>query len=313
MATAIATAGDTCSTRTNNQLQSKTPRPKRICFSFAAYGKTLIEHLKSSNIAVEEGLSDSEISDIESSLNFCFPPDLRSILQLGMPVSEGFPNWRSSSAQQLQLLLNLPVFSLLRRVSKNNFWHSSWGTRPRVRGRALDYARRFLKDVPALVPIYRHCYIPSSPNLAGNPVFYVDHEGDVRLLSNDVSGFFGEAAFLTENWEWVEPVWAAKRARRVEFWSEAAETLGEWWRSGATGEVGDCLEDACCRLREGGWRDEEILEMMKGGDEEWEKGGAPQDREAVAVHVRLWSQRLLRAGWSREDVVYTLGASSSWG
>lgn len=323
MATAIATAdGTNAATRP----KSKIPRPKRICFSFAAYAKSLIERLKSSNIAVVEGLSDSEISTIESSFNFCFPPDLRSILQQGLPVSPGFPNWRSSSAQQLQILLNLPVFSLLRRVSKNNFWHPSWGPQPQPppesedRGRALDAARRFLRDVPLLVPIYRHCYIASSPNLAGNPVFCVDHEGDVRLLSYDVSGFFREAEFLSENREWDEPVWAATTARRIEFWSEVAEAREEarrgWWWSCMKGELGlgGCLEEVYWRLREGGWREEETREMMmmmKGGDEEekWlgKEGGPLKDREAMVGHVRVLSQRLLRAGWSREDVVYSLG------
>ncbi|KAK4262452.1 hypothetical protein QN277_028009 [Acacia crassicarpa] len=311
MATAIATTGDTFCTRANNPPQSMTPRPKRICFSFAAYANTLIEHLKASNIAVEEGLSDSEISLLESSLNLCFPPDLRSILQQGLPTSPGFPNWRSSSAQQLQLLRDLPVFSLLRRVSKNNFWHSSWGTRPRDRGTALDYARRFLEDVPALVPIYRHYYIASSPNLAGNPVLYVDHEGDVRLLCNDVSGFFRGAGFWTDNWEWDDPVWAATTPRRVEFWSDVAEMSRESWWSQAAVEVGDCLEGACCRLREAGWREEEIREMMKGGDDdhEVERRGPMEDREAVARHVRHLSRKLVRAGWSTEDVVYSLGGS----
>ncbi|XP_028764280.1 uncharacterized protein LOC114722414 [Neltuma alba] len=95
----------------------------------------------------------------------------------------------------------------------------------------------------------------------------------------------------------------------VEFWSEVAETSREWWRSGATEGVGKCLEGACCRLREGGWREEEIREMMKGGEDEVEGGGPPEDQGDVALHVRLWSRRLLRAGWSRDDVVYSLGAA----
>lgn len=320
MTTAIATADGACNTNNGIRPTTKTSRQKRICFSFAAYAKSLIDHLKSSGIAVAEGLSDSEISTIESSFNFCFPPDLRSILQQGLPISPGFPNWRSS-AQQLQILLNLPIFSLLRRVSKNNFWHPPWGPQPQDGGRGLETARRFLRDVPVLVPIYRHCYIASSPNLAGNPVFCVDHEGDVRLLSYDVSGFFREAEFLSGNrgWEWDEPVWAATTARRVEFWSEVAEAREEarkgWWWSRTKGELGGCLEDVYWRLREGGWREEEIGEMMvmTGSDPEENgsgKGGALlHDQESMARHVRLLSRRLLRAGWSREDVVYSLGVT----
>lgn len=321
MATAVTTG--------NGDAQSKPPRPRQICFSFAAYAKNLIERIKSSDILVAEGLSDSEFATLESNFNFCFPPDLLSILQQGLPISPGFPNWRSSSAQQLEILLNLPVLSLLRRVSKNKFWHASWGPKPQDASQALNIARKLLRDAPLLVPIYRHCYIPASPSLAGNPVFYVDHDGDVRLLSYDIAGFFRQADFLSGNRELYEPVWAAKKARRIDFWSGLAEARvdmgGGWWWSCMNGELGGCLEDVFWRLRDGGWKEEEIREMMMmncGDEEEEGKQCAPvmshsvKDKEAIVWHVRVLSLMLLRAGWSREDVVYSLGVlgdeSKSW-
>lgn len=107
----------------------------------------------------------------------------------------------------------------------------------------------------------------------------------------------------------------------MEFWTEAAERTatmravaarGEtrgWWSSG---ELGGCLEEVFWTLREGGWAEEEVREMMMidgvGGD--YRDGGGPEvlwDREGVVWHVRLMSLVLLRAGWTREDVVYSLG------
>ncbi|XP_061371588.1 uncharacterized protein LOC133314160 [Gastrolobium bilobum] len=288
-------------------------KPKRICFSFAAYANNLLHRLKSSNVVVDEGLSDTEFSYLESKFNFSFPPDLRVILQQGLPISPGFPNWRSSSTQQLQILLNLPSSSILRRVSDHRFWHPSWGPQPPEPTHA---ARRLLNDAPILVPIYRHCYMPSSRDVAGNPVFYVDHRGDVRLLSFDIAGFFREAEFMSES-EDLEPVWAATTARRIEFWSEMADASGGrwWWWGRVKGELGVCLEGVVCRLRDGGWREEEIREMMTVTEEDEEEEETKKDKhelklkdkEAMVWHVRVLSLILLRAGWSREDVVDSLG------
>ncbi|KAK7406404.1 hypothetical protein VNO78_08028 [Psophocarpus tetragonolobus] len=293
--------------------KSKPPRPKRLCFSFAAYTNNLLNCLKASKVVVEEGLSDAELANIESKLKLSFPPDLRAILQQGLPVSQGFPNWRSSSTQQLQILLNLPASSILRRVSNTRFWHPSWGPEPPDPTHTI---RMLLRDATPLVPIFRHCYIPSSPNAAGNPVFYVDHDGDVRLLSYDVAGFFSE--FLAREPE--EPVWAAKEARRVRFWSELADArCGRWWWwGGVKGELGGCLERVVWKLREGGWTEEDIRDMMTVEEQPKKKAHELKlnDKQAMACHVRLMSLVLLRAGWSREDVLYSLGVigdeGNSW-
>lgn len=257
------------------------------------------------------------------------------ILQEGLPVGPGFVNWRSSSPQQLQILASLPGRSLIKEVSQSGFWCDAWGKRPSDRDGAVELAKRLLEESPVLVPIYRSCYIPASPNAAGNPVFYIDG-GDVRVLSFDLAGFFQE-------FEWRRigvfrparkvpprigtPAWAAKEPRRIEFWSDVAERGGRteppaatvargstrgWWCGGAGGGDGDggklgaCLEEAYWRLRDGGWREEEVREMlsMDGCDGRVKVGDdVARSQEVVAWHVRAWSLELLRAGWSREDLV----------
>ncbi|KAJ6420267.1 hypothetical protein OIU84_030224 [Salix udensis] len=303
-----------------------------VCFSFAAYAKTLLDHLKSLNIPILPGLTDSEFSSIESTFHFTFPPDLRSILQEGLPIGPHFPNWRSSSLQQLQILLNLPSLNLSKNISLNSFWVDSWGHKPQDTNKALDIAKKFLDKAPVLVPIYRNCYIPSSPNMSGNPVFHVDDE-QVCVLSFDVTRFFQQVDFLqmgsptrlsrTENVSMNVPAWAATEARRIEFWTEVAErgrrvvARGEtpgWWNDGGDLdhlELRECLEEVFRRLRDGGWREEEVREMMDGCDQgTGENGGACEatkfDEEDVFWHGRMWSIVLLRAGRSMEDVVRLL-------
>ncbi|OMO56369.1 hypothetical protein CCACVL1_26590 [Corchorus capsularis] len=329
------------------------PRSKLVCFSFAAYSKALIDHLKTLDIPILPGLTDQEFSAIESTFHFSFPPDLRSILQEGLPLDPSFPNWRSSSPQQLNILLNLPSLSLSKNVSLHNFWSDSWGSRPENPNEALALVKRLLTKAPLLVPIYRNCYVPSTPNVAGNPVFYVDGE-EVRILSFDITRFFQEVEFLRRggvikpfmrkkkknmmnsgSFKSNVPAWAATVARRIQFWTDVAEkgrrvvergvTQG-WWSKYGTDQteeeeertsssgLGECLEEAFWKLREGGWKEEEVREMMMDGcdqnnkDEDKETSGTElvMNGSDAAWHVRVLSVVLLRAGWTREDVVYSL-------
>ncbi|KAF5181663.1 Atp-dependent 6-phosphofructokinase, partial [Thalictrum thalictroides] len=299
------------------------------------YAKNVIDHLKSCKVAVTEGLSSEEFTSIESSFNFKFPPDLRSILSEGLPVGPGFPNWRSSSIQQLEILINLPVWGILKEISKKNFWCDSWGNEPEERDEALGIANKFLNNSPILVPIYKYCYICSIPNLAGNPVFYI-HKGDLRYLGFDVAGFFQQIEFRSKNVvirpvrvktttsnhhpsSIKAPAWAAKTARRIEFWSDMVEfgkcgntsnngnaTNGKWRR--VLG-LSDFFEEISWKLKDGGWNDEEVKEMIvtEENDEVKKRVVRLKDKKSVAWHVKFLSLSLLRAGWSKEDVVYSFG------
>ncbi|XP_031482327.1 uncharacterized protein LOC116252302 [Nymphaea colorata] len=170
------------------------PCPK-VCFSFAAYAKNVISHLKSCQIPVAEGLSDEEFSKIERSLNFTFPPDLRSILSEGLPVGIGFPDWRLSTFRQLRMMFDLPMSGIVYGVAKGWFWHDAWGPRPDGAEEAIARAKERLREAPVLVPIYSHCYIPSSPVISGNPVFLI-HDAHFYYAGFDVADFFQREAFV---------------------------------------------------------------------------------------------------------------------
>lgn len=302
---------------TTPTMKTSTDR-RRVCFSFAAYAKNLVDHLKACKIPVSDGLSDDEFASIEAEFGFVFPPDLRSILREGLPVGAGFPNWRSSSHQQLEIFVSLPISGLCNEVSKGNFWCRSWGSRPKSEREALVLAKRFLERSPVLVPIYRHCYIPARPSLAGNPVFYV--RGAIfRYAGYDVAGFFEEVVFRPAV-GMTAPAWAAKAARRIEFWSDLAErrdgtcewndvTCGWWEVTCGEGKV-TCrgwLEEMKWRLREGGWKEEEVREMMDGQDDGLAARAGLRDKDSVVWQVRLLSLDMRKAGWSKEDVAYALG------
>ncbi|CAL9233521.1 unnamed protein product [Arabidopsis halleri] len=227
------------------------------------YYKTIINHLKSqTGIHVSPGLTNQEISAVESSLGFSFPRDLRSILQTGLPVSTNFPNWRTGSNRNHLLL---PLLNLSQIVVRNGFWVDSWGIRPGNDSEALLLVKKLIEIAPVLIPVFGDFYVPStSPNLAGNPIFQIDGDG-VRELSCDVAGFLkglGRSETPTED---------RRRRRRVEFWTDVAErgrfvvardTTRDWWSALGFEGLRECLDDAFWKLREGGWTEDEVREMM---------------------------------------------------
>eukprot|EP00249_Psilotum_nudum_P008188 c21104_g1_i2 orf=386-2095(+) len=174
--------------------------PRRGWLSFAPFVRTVFDRLEKCGVRIVKGLSDEEFEKIEATFGFCFPPDLKAILREGLPVGVGFPDWRTGGVQQLGMRLNLPVAGLSYEVARRRFWTKQWGAEPLDTQEAVRIARAALKKAPLLVPVYNYCYIPCSPNLAGNPVFYVHHE-DVSLCGYDLVEFFAKEDFSSNRLE----------------------------------------------------------------------------------------------------------------
>lgn len=157
-----------------------------------------------------------------------------------------------------------------------------------------------------MVPVYRQFYIAANPNLAGNPLFYICG-GDVRCCGFDLADFYRREEICLS--PAVAPAWIAKEARRVDVWSELAGGCG----GGGGRGVEELMKEMGRRLKEGGWREEEVREMMMDGGDERRDGDRTvvMDREGVLLHVRGLARVMLKAGWSKEDVVYSMGWSST--
>ncbi|XWS41908.1 hypothetical protein CRYUN_Cryun17cG0122600 [Craigia yunnanensis] len=158
--------------------------------SFSSLAGKVITHLRNSGFQVQPGLSDAEFARAEAEFGFVFPPDLRAILSAGLPVGPGFPDWRCAGARlHLRASLDLPMAAISFQIARNTLWSKSWGPRPSDPEKALRVARNALKRAPLLIPIFKHCYIPCNPSLAGNPIFFID-ETRVFCCGFDISDFF---------------------------------------------------------------------------------------------------------------------------
>jgi hypothetical protein len=140
-----------------------------------------------SRCAIEPVLTDDEFGRIEREFGFEFADDHRMFLAAGLPVSvpsvdppgvistwrEPWPDWRDGDREALRDRLDRPVQGVLFDVEHNGFWHESWGSRPDLRSEALVRAQAALADVPRLVPVYGHRFLPSGRGSFGQPVLSV--------------------------------------------------------------------------------------------------------------------------------------------
>ncbi|MGW1718018.1 hypothetical protein [Streptomyces sp. NPDC002156] len=131
----------------------------------------------------EPGLTDAEFARIEREYGFEFADDHRAFLAAGLPVNvppeEGqtwakpWPEWRSGDPVKLRERLNWPVEGVLFSVEHNRFWYEAWGERLADGVDALATARLHLADVPTLVPVYAHRYLPAGQGSSGHPVLSI--------------------------------------------------------------------------------------------------------------------------------------------
>ncbi len=196
--------------------------------------QTLVAELRSKNVLFEPGLSDAEVSRVENTYDFNFPPDLRALLQFAVPISENFPNWRTgwistpnwewrgpkptTSGHRLISIaeqLDLPAHGICFDIEHGDFWMDSWGARPEKLEAAFAIARKQIARAPKLIPIYAHRFLPCEPCESGNPIFSV-HQSDIIYYG------FNLASYFTNEFKMTAHELATNQPREIAFWSQLA-------------------------------------------------------------------------------------------
>jgi len=129
-----------------------------------------------------------------------------------MPFGDGFPNWRGPK-DAIHRFLAWPAEGICFDIERSGFWAPSWGTRPAELTQSLAVAREALIQAPKLIPIYKHRYIPTEPQAAGNPVLSV-YQADIIHYGNDLLGYFSREFGMPL------PASAAPAPRAIRFWDE---------------------------------------------------------------------------------------------
>lgn len=114
------------------------------------YSARLFEHFQRLGIVVAPGLTAIEVRVIEERYELSFPPDLKVLLQRGVPISgpgRRFPDWRSGELPDWMEILREGILFDVERW----FWLRSWGERPVLAAEAYDLAREKLRHIPKLI------------------------------------------------------------------------------------------------------------------------------------------------------------------
>lgn len=168
-----------------------------------------VAHLKAQRIAFEQGLSDAEVTKIEGVYGFRFPEDLRLFLQTALPVSGGFPNWRSGAESTLRLrFLDCPWDGIVFDIEHNDFWPEAWGSKPRRFEEAVEEAKRRFAGVPPLIPVRSHHYLPALPSNNSNPLFSI-RQTDISVVSSNLLAYLENTANASQDSTASVPFWSA--------------------------------------------------------------------------------------------------------
>ncbi|MFC4083368.1 hypothetical protein [Amycolatopsis samaneae] len=183
-------------------------------------GALTLEEARAVQVSLQEpvrpGLSDAELDEVEERFGFRFAADHRTFLAAGVPIGDRWPDWRCGNPDQLRKRLDWPVDGVLYDVEHNAFWLPDWGMRPIDLSDALAVARRQLAEVPRLVPVCGHRYLPAIAGSTGYPVLSV-YQTDIIVYGNDIRDYlaheFGD-----------EPVESnTAPLREIPFWSQFLE------------------------------------------------------------------------------------------
>jgi hypothetical protein len=124
-------------------------------------------------VEIARGLRPDEFDAIETQWGFRFAPDHRAFLAGGLPVGQGWPDWRAADPLVVRNALNWPVDGLLFDVEHNGWWHRTWPERPETVADAVEVAYGVLRRAPQLAPLHGTYYLPDSSEDAGHPVLDV--------------------------------------------------------------------------------------------------------------------------------------------
>lgn len=175
--------------------------------------------LEKCGVTLKAGLSDAELAAAESRVGCDFPPDLRSFLQTALPVGDVWPDWRNLQSPMLEDKLAWPCDGFAFDINNGVFWHHTWEQRPGNTEDAIKTAARELANVPSLIPIACHVYLPAQPKAAGNPPLSI-YQTDIIYGGRNLSDY------LLRFMKGLDSDWTLPRCdevQRLRFWSDVVE------------------------------------------------------------------------------------------
>lgn len=175
---------------------------------------------------MDTGVSDARISELESSLNFKFPNDLRDILSNFVPrgikeINNSFPDWNNESIESLQKRFDWFTEGVFFDIKNNGFWYGKWGEEPENISKKIEIAKEKLLLEPKPIPICGHRCVLGIVNCDSSPVLSI-WQTDIIYYGSDIMEYFVnefEGFKLKVNTSDL-------RFKKENFWSDVIEGKG---------------------------------------------------------------------------------------
>ena len=147
-----------------------------------------------SKVKLYEGLTDEEFDKIEKFYSIKFPISLRTLYKSFLPE---FYNWRDFSEENVEKIknkLNWPIEGILFDIEMNGFWKKCFGKWTddinENKKKALEYLKNADNEqVPKLIPVYSHRYVPCYPDIMDVPVISV-YQTDIIYYGYNLENYF---------------------------------------------------------------------------------------------------------------------------
>jgi hypothetical protein len=138
--------------------------------------KNIMSKLKEKGVVLDHGITAQEMIEIEKFYNISFPAELKELYSLGLPISNGFYNWRDMGSENTKLInnaLEMPIKGLQSDLENGDFWCDNWELPPDNIEGAQKLLLKDYNNAPKLIPIYSHRYMPFIPDNTNIPVFSI--------------------------------------------------------------------------------------------------------------------------------------------
>jgi len=194
----------------------------------AKMGRQAARRLRALDVCdIAPGLSDAEFDAIEAEFGFEFADDHRAFLAAGLPVNtrprerdpnvyyawdKPWPDWRDGDRIELRAQLDHPVRGVLFDI-EHGWWPPEWGERPTD---AVTEGRKELEQVPKLVPVYGHRYLPAGRGSFDHPVLSV-WQTDIIYYGLNLPDYIDREFTAEKDYD----DWSPKAT--VEFWKRFVE------------------------------------------------------------------------------------------
>lgn len=176
----------------------------------------IIFKLKNKGIVFDRGFSTEEIKEIEKRYKINFPMELMQFYSIGLPVSDGFYDWRNddeNNVSRIKEALAMPLQGLLFDLEYSNFWCDDFGEKPENIEEARDVLTEHYKRAPQMIPIYSHRYMPFLPNVTNIPIFSI-MQSDIIYYGADLVSYLEIEFGFRQHSELIQ-----KNIRFIDFWS----------------------------------------------------------------------------------------------